>query len=540
MLEMGQMAFTHRRPEVTSVVDGPTNSHLKMAAPAVATSSGAAPSSPDLTQEEHRRRTFDSWPQVSPTMALKLARAGFYHVGRGRTRCFSCGTECGDWRETQGAVERHRTLSPDCAFLRSVLGRSPPEPDEALLKRSAAHRLRTFARWPLDFLDPTELARAGFYYLQQDDRVRCAFCRGTIHNWERGDDPLVEHGRHFPCCPFLLDPSLEEGQDECGRSWREQRSHSERGAAPPVEGGHSADSPLSLLGITPHAGPKHPAQASPDARLRSFAKWPPASPLRPPDLVKAGFFYIGILDYTKCFHCDGGLCNWERGDDPWEEHARWFPKCQFVLLSKGDAFVRDSVQKHLEHMSQVARSGSAALAEHGAQPGMETEVAALLRSGDVQFYVDQGVDRETLRVALLAHVQRQQRGFSSRDELIQVLASLFSLHRRQPEAAVSSTADFHQPSSGAAELASEQHAAKEEPPRTPQSAEGPAHDPEELQLENLRLKEQRLCKICLDAEVGVVFLPCGHLVACPACAASIKDCPVCRKTIVGAVRTFLS
>lgn len=63
--------------------------------------------------------------------------------------------------------------------------------------------------------------------------------------------------------------------------------------------------------------------------------------------------HAGILDYTKCFHCDGGLCNWERGDDPWEEHARWFPKCQFVLLSKGDAFVRDSVQKHLEHMSQV-------------------------------------------------------------------------------------------------------------------------------------------------------------------------------------------
>ncbi|CAN7945506.1 unnamed protein product, partial [Ixodes hexagonus] len=297
-------------------------------------------------------------------MVHKLARAGFYHVGRGRTRCFTCGTECGDWRETQGAVERHRQLSPDCTFLRTALGRSTSqsEPDEELLKQSAVNRLRTFVGWPLDFLAPVDLARAGFYYLQHEDRVRCAFCRGTIHNWERGDDPLVEHGRHFPCCPFLLDPALEgqQGRDECGHSWREQRSLPERGPVllplEGVRGGHSPDASLTLLGITPHAGPKHPAQASPDARLRSFVKWPPTSPLRPPALVKAGFFYIGILDYTKCFHCDGGLCNWERGDDPWEEHARWFPKCQFVLLSKGDAFVRESVHKHLEHMSQVCAS----------------------------------------------------------------------------------------------------------------------------------------------------------------------------------------
>lgn len=62
----------------------------------------------------------------------------------------------------------------------------------------------------------------------------------------------------------------------------------------------------------------------------------------------------------------------------------------------------------------------------------------------------------------------------------------------------------------------------------------------DLALENLRLKDQRLCKVCLDAEVGVVFLPCGHLVACPACASALSDCPVCRASIRGTVRTFFS
>ena len=45
---------------------------------------------------------------------------------------------------------------------------------------------------------------------------------------------------------------------------------------------------------------------------------------------------------------------------------------------------------------------------------------------------------------------------------------------------------------------------------------------EELIDENMRLREQKTCKVCMDAEVGVVFLPCGHLVVCPNCAPNLK------------------
>jgi len=62
----------------------------------------------------------------------------------------------------------------------------------------------------------------------------------------------------------------------------------------------------------------------------------------------------------------------------------------------------------------------------------------------------------------------------------------------------------------------------------------------DLESENARLKEQRTCKICMDGEVGVVFLPCGHLCCCVNCAPALKDCPVCRTKIQGTVRTFLS
>ena len=48
-----------------------------------------------------------------------------------------------------------------------------------------------------------------------------------------------------------------------------------------------------------------------------------------------------MSDYVKCFYCDGGLCNWELGDDPWIEHAKWFPDCEFVQLNKSRIFVED-------------------------------------------------------------------------------------------------------------------------------------------------------------------------------------------------------
>ena len=46
--------------------------------------------------------------------------------------------------------------------------------------------------------------------------------------------------------------------------------------------------------------------------------------------------------------------------------------------------------------------------------------------------------------------------------------------------------------------------------------------------ENSKLKHEKTCKICMDAEVGVVFLPCGHLVVCPSCAPSLKVRLKCR------------
>lgn len=47
------------------------------------------------------------------------------------------------------------------------------------------------------------------------------------------------------------------------------------------------------------------------------------------------------------------------------------------------------------------------------------------------------------------------------------------------------------------------------------------------------------CKICMDRQIGVAFLPCAHVVSCTECAARVDKCPVCRSEFTQAQKLFL-
>lgn len=51
-------------------------------------------------------------------------------------------------------------------------------------------------------------------------------------------------------------------------------------------------------------------------------------------IVSAGF-----NDLCRCYTCDGGLQRWDADDDPWIEHARWFPHCAYVRQIKGQDYI---------------------------------------------------------------------------------------------------------------------------------------------------------------------------------------------------------
>lgn len=89
--------------------------------------------------------------------------------------------------------------------------------------RDIEARLKTFETWPNPNISPQELADAGFYYIRIADIVKCGFCGTEGYSWLQGDDPLDDHTRWRPDCPFIRsairnrrrhDPEDEETETE--------------------------------------------------------------------------------------------------------------------------------------------------------------------------------------------------------------------------------------------------------------------------------------------------------------------------------------
>ena len=202
------------------------------------------------------------------------------------------------------------------------------------------------------------------------------------------------------------------------------------------------------------------------------------------------FFTTGKGDQVLCFYCEGGLQNWEPNDDPWEEHAKHFPGCGFLNLTKSPGYVR-KIQEKLRRTSNDRNN-----------PPKSDEISCPPSNQKYPL----------------------SRSYSSNSG-----SSIYSNSSSPESQTISSQEDDTR-----AKITSDLLTPKKDDQRKFKK------DDKELMEENTRLKEERLCKVCADKELGVVFIPCGHLVTCTTCAASLNNCPVCRSTITSLVKTYLS
>ena len=194
---------------------------------------------------------------------------------------------------------------------------------------------------------------------------------------------------------------------------------------------------LGALGIVGHHGPAHPKLVTFQSRLITFNLWPPGLRQKPDELARSGFFYEGRSDQVRCFSCDGGLSSWEEEDSPAKEHAKWFPGCTFLNLTRG---------------SQSTRSSDVM----GTGPKQVTHK-----------------EETVIKIELTERTESQEED-----------------------------------------------------------------NDRKLRDQIQEMKDERSCKICLDHEACVVFLPCGHLSSCTSCAPALTSCPVCRAKLQGLVRVY--
>nr|BDT62320.1 MAG: baculoviral IAP repeat-containing protein [Melicertus latisulcatus majanivirus] len=294
--------------------------------------------------EDERSDSFNHYYYIDPRL---LAKAGFFSSKSDDIQCFTCDLEI-DMKtltSTDDIIKIHKERSPKCSFAQSLYGfenilkflklpiRKTYEHIHENLNQEKV-RLSTFIDWPLEWLSPSSLAADGFYYTRREDRVKCVFCRKEISGFKKGCIiGREEHKRLSPNCRFVNGSSTLNIPIKfyCieGMLWHNIRKHQP-----------------SLSSSYPYSASIHDSSwrdkfSTTKERLESFENWPDGLVQKPLDLANAGFFYEGANDYVRCFHCYGGLYNWEKGDIPWNEHAKWYPKCQHIKSKRGIEFIHN-------------------------------------------------------------------------------------------------------------------------------------------------------------------------------------------------------
>ncbi|KAK5650406.1 hypothetical protein RI129_001435 [Pyrocoelia pectoralis] len=516
--------------------------------------------------EENRLQTFSDWPSDAVVSPIRIAKAGFYSLHQNLTvKCFCCGLEISEWNYGDQVMARHRELNPACAFVldSSTSGNVPnvlqsmhdgivsedvaDSPHYTHSLRHEAVRLQSFENWPVPHIvSPESLAKAGFYYLKHRDRTKCAFCNGIVVAWEVGDDPDYEHKRHFPNCSFVqqvITPRLELLNETHDSNTNPSFSNVNI----------VNESNLYDVGVIQHRGPKKSKYATLESRMRTFSMWPDDLIQTPDSLSQAGFYYEGSGDQVRCFHCDGGLRHWDPQDDPWTEHARWFPKCGYVSLVKGQDFVTACASNNSSNVEEDYRKS---IRPFQRREVTEKEILTQMLTPEVMAALSIGLHVGRIKQAIKEKLEQTGVGFATPDAVIEAALNVqldedetADTHISQEVSqilteAVNRTLNHNEdmPQEGAKIKLPTKPKTPPPPPLSPKNEQRNANSGKSLTLEeeNRLLKEARLCKICMDNEVGIVFLPCGHLATCFNCAPNLEDCPVCRSTIKATVRTFLS
>ncbi|XP_050443224.1 death-associated inhibitor of apoptosis 2-like isoform X2 [Adelges cooleyi] len=403
------------------------------------------------------------------------------------------------------------------------------------------NRLRTFNdEWKLEFLTPNQMAKAGLYYLGKQDRVRCMFCSKEFDYWQRGDDPLVEHKRKSPQCPFFKENT---GYDVCGLYGSPPSDKSSNEEAKKIQNF------LDSLGVVQQIKtPKHKEYATYDARLATFDKCEKKMKQETHTLCEAGFFYIGDgqNDQMLCFCCSQGLKDWEDDDEPWTEHARWSPNCSYVLLSKGKNFVDEACGKKKEIPTIDKEELTKFIANHKDNSILESniKVSSTKRKrvdhpettdsnqmtaslSEINLRLSQQ-DPNTMPDSMLCKIcfkEKMKVAFIPCGHVIACIQCAMTLDQcavcRQPFTMAMRVYVY---------MDENKNEEKDEDlNQLPCSSSQCSDDP----------VDPMLCRVCHKEEMEAAFIPCRHVYACVECATKMSECPVCLLPFYATMQVYL-
>ncbi|KAK3097298.1 hypothetical protein FSP39_008479 [Pinctada imbricata] len=281
--------------------------------------------------------------------------------------------------------------------------------------------------------------------------------------------------------------------------------------------------------------PKYPQYSVQAARLSTFRNWPTGLNQQPEQLAEAGFYYFGVADSVRCFFCAVGLRNWDPEDDPFVEHARWSPKCAYLLEKKGAEFVQLVLNAVRQQEMEESLSGGQSSASNSQSQDVSADCPMPQRPDIQSEYQPTAAEKKN---PLLSDAAQSVLAMGYLPRIVKVAVNQILENEGWKGMKGEKIADIIFQMEDRGEICHENSIVPEisYDSSRPKLNHSVPESREILEQENGEMRERTLCKICCEQTVAIVFLPCGHLVSCAQCAPALKSCPVCRVGVRGTVR----
>ncbi|XP_055959407.1 baculoviral IAP repeat-containing protein 2-like [Patella vulgata] len=277
-----------------------------------------------MKYEWMRLGSFKSFPRQSEGRPIKLAKAGFVFTstreGDDTVTCFTCGVTKNNWLKYEDPLQVHKDLNPRCHFMNNesenvdILVPGVIVYDKILKTLHDTYCCGSRNKGPVVCDDSSP---------RDDSEPVDASSGSDLSSSVWTTDQIPEHGCRLTDAVYI--------------SWSQSLTNK-------VVTTSSASVVLT-------ADSTRQTMTAEEARLRTFGNWPRYLAVRPAELARAGFYYLGSADRVQCAFCRGILRDWEEAESPVAEHWRHFSSCEFlrgtdqsnVPIIPNDSYIHDYV-----------------------------------------------------------------------------------------------------------------------------------------------------------------------------------------------------
>lgn len=171
---------------------------------------------------------------------------------------------------------------------------------------------------------------------------------------------------------------------------------------------------------------RYPAYNDFEVRKNSFKTSFPIKGITAKEFAKAGFYSIGVEDYTRCFFCGVGLRGWEDSDCPRKQHTKFSSSCEYLLKLKEEESIQSLSNRNIN--DKKSKNNSNTWKRKLLNEEIELQVQSRLDTPIIQYIIKNeekfGLNKESIKKAIENQLKNFGDDFNSIENLIKAAVDL--------------------------------------------------------------------------------------------------------------------